>query len=61
LRDETNAAFVRSRWFAMVHIRDELEARLGRRVDAVRVREPMNPLVLARIERAEFLSEGEAA
>jgi predicted nucleotidyltransferase len=30
--------------FAMVHIRDELEARLGRRMDVVRVRERMNPL-----------------
>lgn len=37
--------------FAMVHIRDELEARLGRRVDVVRVRDRMNPLLLARIEQ----------
>jgi uncharacterized protein len=37
--------------FAMVHIRDELEARLGRRVDVVRVRERMNPLLMARIEQ----------
>jgi predicted nucleotidyltransferase len=44
--------------FAMVHIRDELEARLGRRVDVVRVRQRMNPLLLARIEQDGIFVRG---
>jgi predicted nucleotidyltransferase len=37
--------------YLLVHIKDALEGRVHRRVDIVRMRERMNPLLKARIER----------
>ena len=37
--------------FALVHIREEIEKRVKRRVGIVRVREKMNPFLRERIER----------
>jgi hypothetical protein len=37
--------------FALVHIKDDLEKRLKRRVDIVRFREKMNPFLKRRIEK----------
>jgi hypothetical protein len=36
--------------FALVHAKHDIEARLGHRVDIVRLRERMNPLLKKRIE-----------
>jgi predicted nucleotidyltransferase len=37
--------------FALVHIKEEIEKRVKRRVEIVRVREKMNPFLRERIER----------
>jgi hypothetical protein len=37
--------------FALVHIRDDIQRRLHRRVDIVRFRERMNPFLKRRIEK----------
>ena len=37
--------------FMLVHIKQELEERVGKRVDIVRVREQMNPFLKSRIEK----------
>ena len=37
--------------YLLVHIKDAIEGRVHRRVDIVRLRERMNPLLKARIER----------
>ena len=37
--------------FALVHIKEELEQRVKRRVEIIRVREKMNPFLRERIER----------
>lgn len=37
--------------FALVHIRDDLQRRLNRHVDIVRLRERMNPFLKKRIEK----------
>lgn len=37
--------------FSMVHIKEELQALLGRTVDIVRIRENMNPMLLKQIRR----------
>ena len=37
--------------FALVHIKDHIQQRLNRRVDIVRLRERMNPLLKRRIEK----------
>ena len=37
--------------FVLVHIKDDIERRLRRRVDIVRVREKMNPFLKKRIEK----------
>lgn len=37
--------------FALVHIKDDIEGRLHRRVDIVRVRDRMNPFLRKRIEK----------
>ncbi len=37
--------------YLLVHIKDAIESRVRRRVDIVRVRERMNPLLKARIEQ----------
>lgn len=36
--------------FLLVHMKDDLETRIKRRVDLVRVRDSMNPFLKARIE-----------
>ena len=37
--------------FALVHIKEEIEKRVKRRVEIIRVREKMNPFLRERIER----------
>ncbi len=37
--------------FALVHIKEEIEQRVKRRVEIIRVREKMNPFLRERIER----------
>ena len=37
--------------FLLVHIREELEERIGKHVDIVRLREQMNPFLKSRIEK----------
>ena len=37
--------------FMLVHIKQELEERVGKHVDIVRVREQMNPFLKSRIEK----------
>jgi predicted nucleotidyltransferase len=37
--------------FALVHIRDDIQRRLNRHVDIVRLRERMNPFLKRRIEK----------
>jgi len=37
--------------FTLVHIKEELENRAGKRVDIVRMREKMNPFLKERIEK----------
>ena len=37
--------------FLLVHIKQELEERVGKHVDIVRVREQMNPFLKSRIEK----------
>ncbi len=37
--------------FMLVHIKEELEERIGKHVDIVRLREQMNPFLKSRIEK----------
>ncbi len=37
--------------FALVHIKEEIEKRVKRRVEIIRVREKMNPFLSERIQR----------
>ena len=37
--------------FAMVHIKEEIESRVRKHVDVVRIREKMNPFLKERIEK----------
>jgi uncharacterized protein len=37
--------------FALVHIRDDLESRVRKHVDIVRVREKMNPALKSRLQK----------
>lgn len=41
--------------FTLVHIKDDIERRLNRHVDIIRVREKMNPFLKKRIEKEGVL------
>ena len=55
IRDDSNVdIYVTTRTpdpFVLVHIKDDIERRLQRRVDIVRVREKMNPFLKKRIKK----------
>lgn len=37
--------------FTMIHIKEDIEGLIGRRIDLIRVREKMNPFLKKRLER----------